>query len=370
MYRGPAVKIGIDATIAASSRMVGIARFIVNLVDQLARLPDQHTYYLWYRLGALKRPHRIWRPPDARFRVRMLREPFNRALFRRLDVFHATSQRLPRYDGLVPYVGSLHDIYYLSEPTMGSPRTRAQSVARYRDVARRSRLIMTLSEYSQREIVRLLGVDPGRVRVVPLAADPAYVPQTEGAVSAARTRYGLSRRYVLFGGGFGRRKNAAGALRAFATALPRLPADVDIALSGGAGPREAEVRAVIRDADLDGRVHQLGFVPDADYPALMTGSVLYFFPSLLEGFGLPALEAMACGVPVVTSSTTSLPEVCGDAARLVNPARVEEMADALVEVVTEPTLRAELRRRGLARAAQFSWRAVAGALLSIYREAC
>jgi len=363
------VKIGIDATIVAAARIVGISRFVVNLVTEYARLPDAHAYDLYYRPRALRRPRRIWRPSDERFRVRLLQEPLHRPHFKTLDVFHATYQRLPRSVNLVPYVGSLHDIYYLSEPTMGSRRTRSLEQARYRDVAARSRLIMTLSEFSKREIVRLLAVDPARVRVVPLAADPAYVAQPAGRVTAARQRYGLDRPYVLFGGGFGRRKNAVGALRAFAAALPRLPDELDFAISGDGGPTEEAARQLIREAGLAGRVKVLGFVDDAHHAALMTGSACYFFPSLLEGFGLPALEAMACGAPVVASSTTSLPEVCGDAARLVDPADVAAMADALVDVVGHHLLREELRRAGLARAKEFSWEATARATLALYRDA-
>ncbi len=362
------MRIGIDATTAAQTRIVGISRFIVNLVANLVEVDPRSEYYLFYRPRALKRPQCIWRPHNDRFHIRILQEPFNRRLLRSLDVFHATYQRLPAYHDLVPYLGSLHDIFYMSQPEMGSPRTRQRWQARYRDVAVRSRLIMTLSEFSRSEIVRLLGIEAERVRVVPLAASPGYVPQAESTVAALRRRYGLEQPYILFGGGFGRRKNAVGALRAFAVALPRLPPDVCFALSGSGGPQESEARALIRAAGLGSRIKLLGFVADEDYPGLMTGSLLYFFPSLLEGFGLPALEAMSCGAPVVTSSTTSLPEVCGEAARLVDPSSDAEMADALVEVAGNQTLREQLGQQGLRRAQHFTWRRVAESILGLYRE--
>lgn len=362
------MRIGIDATTAAQTRIVGISRFIVNLVANLVDVDPQGEYYLFYRPRAFKRPHCIWRPHNGRFHIRILQEPFNRRLMRSLDVFHATYQRLPAYYDLVPYLGSLHDIFYLSQPEMGSQRTRERWQARYRDVAERSRLVMTLSEFSKREIVRLLDVADAKVRVVPLAAGPGYVPRDERAVAALRARYGLERPYILYGGGFGRRKNVVGALRAFASALPRLPHNVCFALSGTGGPMEAEARAFIQSASLTEQVKFLGFVADEDYPGLMTGSLLYFFPSLLEGFGLPALEAMACGAPVVTSATTSLPEVCGDAAVLVDPVDATQMANALVEVAHNGRLRDELRAKGLERAKAFTWRRVAEMMLGLYRE--
>lgn len=362
------MKIGIDATTLAQDRIVGISRFVRQLVLQFAQAPDDHEYYLCYRPRALKQARRIWRPPDPRFRIRLIQEPFNRRLFRQLDLYHATYQRLPGYRGLAPYLGTLHDIFYLSQPETGSARTRRRWQARYHDCADRSRLIMTLSEFSKDEIVRLLGVAPGRVRVVPLAASPGYEPQHEGAIAAVRRRYELTSPYILFGGGFARRKNALGALRAFAAALPRLRDDVHLAISGSGGPLEAETLAFAEQAGIAHRVRRLGFVPDADYPALMAGSLLYFFPTLLEGFGLPALEAMACGAPVVTSSTTSLPEVCADAALLADPADPSRLADALVEMAASDTLRAEYRQRGLRRAREFSWRRVAEMVLALYRE--
>jgi len=363
------MRIGIDATTAAQTRIVGISRFIVNLVANLVDVDPDSDYYLFYRPRALKRPRCIWRPNSNRFRIRILQEPFNRRLFRRLDVFHATYQRLPTYHDLVPYIGSLHDIFYLSQPEMGSARTRGRWQARYRDVAERSRLVMTLSEFSKNEIVRLLGTPPEKVRVVPLAAGPGYVPRDERSVAALRSRYGLDQPYILYGGGFGRRKNIVGALRAFARALPRLPHDTCLAISGTGGPMEGEARAFIEVARIADRIQFLGFVADEDYPGLMSGSVLYFFPSLLEGFGLPALEAMACGAPVVTSSTTSLPEVCGDAAVLVDPSDDAAMGDALVEVARNARLQATLREKGLERAKLFTWRRVAELMVGLYREA-
>ena len=362
------LKIGLDATVVAQNRIVGISRFVVNLVANLAESDPAGEYFLCYRPRALKRPHRIWKPDDPRFHVRILQEPFNRGLFRSLDAFHATYQRLPRYRDLTPYLGTLHDIFYMSQPEMGSRGTRKRSHARYVDVAQRSALIMTLSEFSKSEIVRLLGVDARRVRVVPLAASSNYAPIDAAQAARTRARYGLERPYILFGGGAGRRKNLVGALQAVALAIPKLPTDLCFAVTGSGGPLESAARELVRSAQLSDRVAFLGFIPDDDYPALMNGCTLFFFPSLLEGFGLPALEAMSCGAPVVTSSTTSLPEVCGDAALLVDPADVPAMAGALVEGARAPSLREELGRRGRARAGEFSWRRVAQQTLDLYRE--
>ena len=362
------MRIGLDATVTAQRRIVGISRFVVNLVHHFAASNVPNQYVLCYRPRALRHPRCIWRPPDPRFRVRLLQRPLSRRLLRSLDVYHATDQRLPPEDGLVPYLVTVHDIFYLSEPEQGSSRTRMRWQARYRDVGARAQLMMTVSEFSKGEVVRLLGVAPERVRVIPLAASSEYVPQSQAAVAAMRQRYGLDRPYILFGGGFGRRKNPLGAVRAFALAAPRLPDDVCLVVAGTGGTLEAETRACVRDANLTARVQFIGFVPGADHPALISGSLVYFFPSLFEGFGLPALEAMACGAPLLTTSTTALPEVCGDAARLVDSADVPVMADALVELTRTPSLRDALRARGFARVKQYTWPRVADAVLRLYAE--
>jgi len=362
------MRIGIDATFAAQQRIVGISRFAVNLVRGLAALETPHRFELFYRPRALRQPNRFWHPDDPRFRSHLLAFPLTLASFRGLDVYHSTYQWLPRWTGRAAVVGTLHDVFYLSRPDLGSARTRARAAARYRDVAARAGVIVTLSEYSKGEIVRCLGVEPTRIRVVPLAAEESYAPRPADEVARVRAAYGLDAPYVLFAGGFARRKNAPAAVAAFARALPRLPAGVLLALSGGGGPLAAETRTQVERLGLGARVRFLGFVPDADYPALMSGCLLFFLPTLLEGFGLPALEAMACGAAVLTSSTTCMPEVCGDAARLADPQDEAALADALADLCRDPDQRALLARRGRERASSFTWRRVAETMLAIYEE--
>jgi glycosyltransferase involved in cell wall biosynthesis len=366
------MRIGIDATLAAQENIVGISRFVVNLIAELAHIPSPNRYDLFYRPRALTlRRDRMMRfqPTDPRFATHLLAPPFTFASMARLDVYYGTYQWLPRYCGRATIVGTLHDIVYLSRTDLGSQRTRARAQARYRDVAARSKLIVTLSQYSKDEIVRLLGVDPGRVRIVPLAAEAHYVPQPAERIAEVRLSHGLEQPYILFAGGFGRRKNAAGAVRAFARALPDLPADVCLAISGGSGPLEQEVRDLLGSPELAARVHLIGYVADENYPALMSGCLAFFLPTLLEGFGLPALEAMACGAAVVTSSTTSVPEVCGDAALLVDPEDEAALASALVRVCGDTALRERLGALGLERAKLFSWSQVAETMLAIWGEA-
>lgn len=361
------MRVGIDATVLAQPQTTGIARLVRSLIAALAQSDADCEFTLLYRLRSLKHPGGIWKPPDPRFRIRFVGRMLEHVVLPSLDVIHSTYQRLPVYHGRTPYLGTLHDIFFASHGQDADAATRERWTARYRDVVRRSRLIMTLSEYSKHEIVDLLGADAGRVRVVFPAAAPLFRQRAAAEVDAARQRYGLDRPYVLFTGGIDPRKNAINALRAFAAASPRMSAEVCFALAGGGNGKD-EALPVIPASLARSRVRCLGFVPDEDFAALMSGCHFFFFPTLFEGFGLPALEAMSCGAAVVSSSTTSLPEVCGDAASLVDPTDVGAMADAIVRVANDAAWRAQLRQRGLERATRFTWSRAARETMALYRE--
>ncbi|GIW39598.1 MAG: glycosyl transferase family 1 [Candidatus Binatia bacterium] len=357
------MRVGIDATHSVEPRTVGIARFVTHLLRELRRSVPPERLYLYFRPRALRHPASLRRVVRS-VGGRVLFEPLAR--FAPLDVFHATYQRLPRW-AHAGYLGSLHDVYYATEGRDGARRTAQRWQERYRDVVARSRLVLTLSEFSRAEIVGHLGAEPAKVRVVPLAAAESFRPRGVSELAAAREAYGLEGPYVLFVGGFARRKNLPGALRTFALALPRIPADVLLAVAGG-GRHGEEPRRLVRELGLDKRVRFLGYVPETDYPALVAGALFLFFPSRFEGFGLPPLEAMASGTPVLASSTTAVPEVTGDAAFLVDPDDEASMARAFVELATDARLRSELVARGLLRARSFSWKRVGRQVLGLYEE--
>lgn len=368
MIHSARMRVGIDATVVAQPQIVGIGRFIQSLASAFAATDADHEFLLFYRLRAFKRPRYLWRPEDPRFKIRVLADTLDRFTLPKLDLFHATSQRLPKFAGATPYLATVHDVFYASRPEMTNPDACRLWVGRYRDIAARSRLIMTVSDYSKREIVEHLGVEEDRVRVVLEAAAPSFTPRPAMEIAAARARHGLAQPYVLFAGGFDARKNLPRAIAAFSAAAADLPPDVVLAVGGGGGPLEDESRRAAAASPVAKRIRFLGFIPDADFPALMSGCETFFFPSLFEGFGLPALEAMACGAAVVTASTTSLPQICGDAALLADPEDVDALAAALREAVGNGARRDELRARGAARARQFTWSRTAAETLELYRE--
>jgi len=240
--------------------------------------------------------------------------------------------------------------------------------------ARRAEAIIADSQHSKADIVRHLGIPAGRVHVVYLAAEARFHPLDDAAALAdVRQRYGLGEQFVFYIGGLNRHKNVEALLAAFAAIRDRLPG-VQLAIAGVPHSTDPAVfpdlGQVARNLGLpvadQAAVHFLGFVPEEDKPLLYNAAALFVFPSRYEGFGLPPLEAMACGTPVIAARAASLPEVVGDGGLLVAPDDVAGLAQAMLAVLGDPARQAELRARGLAQAARFSWAKTAQETLAIY----
>jgi glycosyltransferase involved in cell wall biosynthesis len=263
-------------------------------------------------------------------------------------------------------VVTVHDLIMLAVPRLaGSPSFRLY-IRLAALGARRARLVLTDSACSARDARRYLGLPEGRIRVVPLAADPSFRPVRDpSALADVRARYGLEEDFILYLGGLDWRKNVAGLIAAFRRAdLPRT-----LAVAGAAHTRNRAMYPDLADAAAgDFRVRFIGHVADADKPALYSAAAFFVYPSLYEGFGLPPLEAMACGTPAIVSERASLPEVTGDAALRVDPEDPAALTAALCRLHADGALRAQLAAAGLARAATFSWRRTAGETLAAYRE--
>lgn len=233
-------------------------------------------------------------------------------------------------------------------------------------ILKRAASIITISESSKRDIVRIYNVPEEKVTVTCLAADERYRPKPPGTAGEAVMQ--IPRPYILNVGTLEPRKNLDGLLRAFAIARKRgLPHTLVIA--GARGWGKSRLAGLIRELALDDAVLFTGFVEDRDLPHLYAGAEFFVYPSLYEGFGLPPLEAMACGVPVITSNGSSLPEVTGDAALLVDPRSDGELAGAMVRMAGDAGLRQMLQAKGVERAALFSWERTAEETLAVYRQA-
>ncbi|MER3398620.1 MAG: glycosyltransferase family 1 protein [Chloroflexota bacterium] len=268
-----------------------------------------------------------------------------------------------------PLVVTVHDLLMLVLPGYrGSLAFRLYIWAARRALGRADRVIAD-SRWTRNDILKLTDVPANRVEVVPLGVDPDFgAGLTPERVGAVRRRYGLDRPYILYLGGFDRRKQVDRLVRLFR----EVPEPWILAVGGRLprpGPIFPDILGAVRGARVEDRVRFLGPIPDEDRPALYAGADLFVYPSVYEGFGLPPLEAMACGTPVVCSNRTSLPEVVGEAAMLVDPEDDESLLGGILKLLRDADLRAELRARGLERARQFTWRRTAEATYWVYLRA-
>ena len=362
--------IGIDAHMVGT-RETGNETYVVKLASALASLGEYE--YLLYTPHPERLPAQLREKPGLRVR----RFP-NVPSLARIPVLYP---RIARQDGLsllhmtyiaspsapCPVVLTVHDVSYRVYPHFFSPRARILLGLLVGPSISRAARVITISEQTKRDLVRFYRVSPRRITVTPLAAGPEYKPQPPSEVSRVVERYGIKGRYVLAVGNVQPRKNLTRLIEAFGSVSSEV-ADVEIVVAGRSTWRGSEVETAVAQLGLREKARFVGYVPDEDLPALYTGAAVFCYPSLYEGFGLPPLEAMQCGAPTVVSNVASLPEVVGDAALLVDPYSVRDIAAALRRLLTDEAVWREYRERGLARASLFSWEQTARLTREVYES--
>jgi glycosyltransferase involved in cell wall biosynthesis len=356
-------------------RSGGPETYEASLLPELVDLAPESTFTI-YCLSARAAAAAPAGRPHVRTRVlhprsRWLSLPFSlpwHAWRDGIDLLHATF--VPPPISPVPYVFTLHDVSMFEHPEFYPSAIRFRLTRLIERGLRQARVVLCISEHCRRSVLERFDLDPERLLVAHHGVSPRFQPVADAARRASvLKRLGVEPPYLLHVGKYEPRKNLPRLLDAFARVASGRGAGVRLVLAGQPVWQDQSVAAAIARHGLAGRVVELGYVADEDLPALYTEALAFVFPSLWEGFGLPILEAMACGAPVVTSSTTCLPEVAGDAALLVDPESVGDLAAALTRILDEPSLREELRLRGARRAAGFSWRRSAETTLAAYRIA-
>lgn len=269
----------------------------------------------------------------------------------------------------LPYVVTIHDVSYRTHPSYHRPRNVLLQTVLGALSAWRARAVITVSAFCHAEILRVYPFLKDRLFVTPEAADGHWAPRMPDAAAAVRRRWGIGERYVLWAGGMQPRKNPLRLVEAFLRATQEDKMTQLVLAGTHTTATGARLKQQFAEPIRQGRVILTGYVDDETLACLYGGCVAFTFPSLYEGFGLPVLEAMQCGAPVITSNVTALPEVAGDAALLVDPTDTDAIAHAIRRVLAEPELRATLRARGFKRAAQFSWAQTAQLTAEAYRFA-
>ena len=363
--------------------LTGIGRYTFELAQQLSHLNEIEDLKLFSGhnfTGTL--PNLTSNAPMSfALRQRLLKSRLSVSLFRLISpvlkakalmkhtdhIFHGPNFYLPPFKG--PSVATFHDLsMYLWKQCHPPERLRYM----HKEISlsvKRANMLITDSEYTRREITEYFGWSEAKIRVAPLASSGSFFPQDADQIRDVLTRYELQADgYSLYAGTIEPRKNIGTLLDAYASLAPSLRNRIPLVLCGYRGWQSDKLHARIEGAAREGWVKFLGYVPDEELPKLFAGARLFVFPSLYEGFGLPVLEAMSSGTPVISSNAASLPEVAGNAAALFNPLDTEALRDLLTQGLEDESWRLITRNKGLARAAEFSWKKCAEKTLSVYKE--
>jgi len=353
----------------ATDHFPGIGRYVVSLASALARVTAEINLMLLHDPSApsmrltlpdLPRIH----CPVSPFSIRQQWSVPSHLRRAKATLYHSPYYLMPYWPG-VPTVFTCYDFIPLIYPEYFTASQRLIYRTTHILAINTARVTLAISEATKRDLVRFFGVDPQRIVVTPLAADPHLIPEPPDRVDFVQRKYSLPERYVLYLGSNKPHKNLARLVQAWQISnlksqTPALRAGASVSnlklvIAGHWDNRYLEAKRFVEEQGLQEQVVFAGPVAEADLPALYSGASLFVFPSLYEGFGLPVIEAMACGAPVVCSNTSSLPEAAGDAALLVDPLDANALAEAIIRALANDELRHALREKGLAQAAKFSW---------------
>lgn len=360
------MRIAFDASATVKRERTGVGRYAASLLDALIASHPEFEITLGFRLSRWKRaPHR-YRSSARNVHERWFVDPLAPELLGACEVFHGLDAKLPsRWRG--PAIATLHDVGAVERDEIASASFRDKKMAAYADLAQRAARIVCVSQSARNAFRRLHPIALDRFAVIHHGVAEAFAPQSRATIAAVRQRYRLPERFALFVGLISARKNLSRLIRAFDAMAHADPA-LALVLAGGSAHGSEEIDTEITRAKARDRIVRLGFVPDADLPALYAAARCFVFPGLVEGFGMPMIEAMACETPVLAADRPVTHEVAGDAALILDGEDEATLAAGLRRLLEDEPLRSDLRHRGKRRALGFTWRAAAEQTVAVYRE--
>ena len=375
------MRIGINAS-ALVHENTGVARYTSSFLKALSAREEARDTVLFYNyfrrwggetggvLPDLGMENKTWRIPERLLRLswNLFNRPSVERLIGRVDIYHNLSfYGIPQQIG--KQISTVHDLLFMRFPDSFTASVRDSLTGAVVDAVKRADYIITVSNAAKSDIIEMLGVPENRIRVIYEAPDQAFKPVDDTDIlKSIRKKYGIDKDYLLFLGAGEPRKNLPFLMEAYGSLSQDIRQEYRLVIAGPARWGSEAIDAKIKECGIERDVILTGYIPDKEAAALYSGATAFIFPSLGEGFGLPVLEAMSCGAPVICSGISSMPEVAGDAAYKIDPHNVEDLTAAIQALVTDESLRAGFRRKGFDRAAEFSWEKNVTETLAVYHE--
>ena len=351
----------------------GVGQYAKRLIESAIKLPSKNKYEVIRLTMPFKKLPTMPINVSDNFRYRIVRwmPPFvYYQLFKRLPWVPAYDRvALRKYDVLLffnfvafpvsnntKYIPVLYDISYILHPAFSSPKNREYLEKFVPKTINKAAHIITISENSKNEIVEYYKIIPSKITIIsPAVNHKEYYPKPKAEIEKVRTKYMISKTYILSVCTLEPRKNLLGVLNAFANLPEHIKTAYSLVLVGGKGWLDGELESKYNELSKKYSIIKTGYVDDDDLPALYSGAELFVYPSFYERFGMPPLEAMACGVPVITSNNSSLPEVVGDAGIMIDANDTRALTENIVRVLMNPVLQQSMQKKGLAQSKKFTW---------------
>jgi glycosyltransferase involved in cell wall biosynthesis len=367
------MRIAIDIRNMVFSR-AGISKYTENLIRSLAGIDQSNEYVLlsntksrrdWSKFSNVS--EKVIRLPNVgRFTEKFWEEALLPVELKKADIFHSPRFMLPKKK-VCKYIDTIHDLAFKRYPELFTEQTFSYVNDWVERAVKKADKIIAISNNTKKDLIDLFNAKADRIEVIYLGVDHAFCPvDSNDPLTETRNKYGLPEKFILFVGTIEPRKNLKRLIEAFYEFRKDASNQHALIIAGGRGWQYSEIFKSVEKLGLDKHVIFLDYIPEQDLPLIYNAADLFVYPSLYEGFGLPVLEAMACGVPVVTSDTSSLPEITQDAAVLVHPLDTHALAKAMENVLKDRDLMLKMRDKGLKRASQFCWSETAKKTLQVY----
>lgn len=379
------MRIGIDCRALQDSFIAGIGYYIHYLLQNLAKIDKKNQYTLFNNSFRKSFLEDIPKYEYENFRQVIFRIPnvffsgISGTILGRLiptekltgpiDVFHATNFLVP-YGQYVKFISTVYDLSILKFMQFHPLKRRLIfSKSKLLNSMRNARAVIACSEATKRDIIDILKVRPEKIKVIYVATSPEFKKiDNKQLIHNVLRKYSLPQKYILYVGTLEPRKNITRLIEAFKKIKEKMKRGYKLILIGGKGWYYKDIFSTIDRLKLNNSVIYLGYILREDLPPIVSGAEAFIYPSLYEGFGLPPLEAMACGVPTLVSDVSCFPEIAADAALRVNPYSIDDIAEGIYRILTDETLRETLRQKGLERVKIFSWEKTARETLKLYNE--